>query len=766
MKNPLIPMGAVTGDLTTEQIRTMLRRYADKGITQFLMYPRDGCDVPYMSERWLEICGGIIRTADEYGMDIWLYDEFNWPSGTCRGAVMAENEEYFAHRAVVEDGKVVVRRTDRYADILNPDAVDCFIRLTHQVYFDRFGEYFGRVIKGIFTDEPAFSYYAAPNEYPWCKDLDKLYLAATGRDLFADMTAPTDEFRGSFYRVLANRFRESFADKIAGWCTDHGILLTGHLLAESVLSSSIRASGDTIRVLRGFNLPGMDEISTRTTVNTAEWLTFGAAQAAIRTGNNGGLVETFALGPTDLPPARVEQMLWLEAMFNLDHYVLAVAAADARGNVKKNGWYNPMNYTSPWFEGYPELGASASLAASYAQKTIRADMAVRVPYRRASETLANCVVSDRLTRLLRELVRAQVQWILLDEDEEAPAGLPVLTIDESEGWDEKAVAASLPARPVEVLDENGEKPDDLFLRLFTDGSAVVLDLRDSNETRPLKLMRDGSVTAIDLPGRGHYIAGSPAPKRPETLAELSPDFNLTLERPNVLRANIRSDKTDFTFTVSERLGGLRLLVRDYLFDGEVSLDGVVLTERFPTDALLPGLAELYHATAPFALLPGTHTVRVSQPAASEPFLPSVFLVGAFASDETDTLRALPKTVPTGRLDQIVLPEYAGKLTLETTLTLPDTPSKLALDSSELYTRVYVNGVSLGGQLSGFVWTLPEALAGQTVLLRIEQYTSIGPLFGRAADVIAEGDGEKWAKLDRWFPKIYQKCGVERFRFVK
>ena len=41
------------------------------------------------------------------------------------------------------------------ADILNPDAVNCFIHLVYQRYFDELGEHFGKTIKAIFTDEPS-----------------------------------------------------------------------------------------------------------------------------------------------------------------------------------------------------------------------------------------------------------------------------------------------------------------------------------------------------------------------------------------------------------------------------------------------------------------------------------------------------------------------------------------------------------------------------------------------------------------------------------
>ncbi|MBQ8509735.1 MAG: hypothetical protein IJ493_07505 [Clostridia bacterium] len=795
IRNPLIPMGAVTGDLTRQQIQTMLRRYADKGIQQFLMYPRDGCDVPYMSERWLEICGDIIETAASLDMDIWLYDEFNWPSGTCYGKVMEENHDYASTCVKIEDGRCVIAKTVRapgsipesYADILNPDAVDCFIRLTHEVYYQRFAPYFGTTIKGIFTDEPSINYFTyGGGKYPYFKDADRLYAAETGRDLFADMLEGSERFLCDYYDLLTRRFREVFVDRIAGWCSAHKILLTGHLLAEQDMCASVRANGDAIHVLRGFTLPAMDEISTCTSIDKAEWLTYGTLQAAIRKHSSGGhetscglcenakggLVETFALGPTDLPPARVEQMLWQEAMFNIDHYVLAVSAADARGNVKKNGWFNPMNYMNPWFEGYAELGETAIEAASLAHKTIAADVYVRYPATLTRKYLFDSekqsLTARRMYVLLQALTRAQYQWLLLDEDEESPAGIPVLEITDGEDFSAQTLVASLPPRKLSITETDGSRPNNLFLRQFTDGSAVILDLENSDTPRRL-IIRDGdSSTEILLPGRGHYVLGSAVPTAHETLCELSPTFRLTLDSPNTLRCNIRKDAASYTFRAAERLDGVRMLSRTYIPGGELSLDGIALAFNQPADALTPGLTELYASTSPFTLLPGEHTVTITKPAPSESFLPSCFICGSFADrieDGVDTLYTLPETVGVGRLNDGILPQYAGKITLETSLELPDVPSALELASSELYTRVYINGVSLGGQLGGFRWEIPARWLGAAVTLRIEQFTSIGPIFGRSGDVIAKSDGERWASLHDWFPGKYQKCGVESMKLT-
>ena len=126
--------------------------------TRSRVYPRDGCDVEYMSERWLEICGDIIEYAAMIDMDIWLYDEFNWPSGTCFGKVMENNPEYAAHHVMITDDGYEIRVSEmahgripeQYADILNPDTVDCFINLTHEKYYERFGKWFGDNNKGHF----------------------------------------------------------------------------------------------------------------------------------------------------------------------------------------------------------------------------------------------------------------------------------------------------------------------------------------------------------------------------------------------------------------------------------------------------------------------------------------------------------------------------------------------------------------------------------------------------------------------------------------
>ena len=52
-----------------------------------------------------------------------------------------------------------IRRNPDYTALMDPAAVDRFIELTHEQYYKRLKPYFGKLIKGIFTDEPEIGYW-------------------------------------------------------------------------------------------------------------------------------------------------------------------------------------------------------------------------------------------------------------------------------------------------------------------------------------------------------------------------------------------------------------------------------------------------------------------------------------------------------------------------------------------------------------------------------------------------------------------------------
>ncbi|HMF34373.1 MAG TPA: hypothetical protein VKK79_23320, partial [Candidatus Lokiarchaeia archaeon] len=70
-----------------EELDAQLADFADHGIGGGFMHARHGRLTPYMSEAWLRVTRECAQDANSRGMYAWLYDEDNWPSGTCGNAL-------------------------------------------------------------------------------------------------------------------------------------------------------------------------------------------------------------------------------------------------------------------------------------------------------------------------------------------------------------------------------------------------------------------------------------------------------------------------------------------------------------------------------------------------------------------------------------------------------------------------------------------------------------------------------------------------------
>jgi len=141
------------------------------------------------------------------------------------------------------------------ADILNPDAVACFIRLVYQRYHDEFGRHFGKTVRAIFTDEPALlAKRGERGMVPGTTGTLKHVNACLGYDFTEHLPSLwyADEpdaalHRRNYHRALQKRLEQTFYRQISAWCDLHGIALTGHPMGP----------GD-IGHLRHFHIPGQD----------------------------------------------------------------------------------------------------------------------------------------------------------------------------------------------------------------------------------------------------------------------------------------------------------------------------------------------------------------------------------------------------------------------------------------------------------------------------------------------------------------------------
>lgn len=782
---PLIPMGAITGKPDEQAVKETLEACKAVGIDQYLIYPRSGLELDYMGEEWLQMCEWFCKHARRLDMAIWLYDEYNWPSGSCKGRVPAENPAFESRQYAVyrkADGTFVwkVFHSPGWVDNYSFKAMERFIELTHKKYEQRLRPYLGSTVVGIFTDEPAHPVPGRPDGKPalvfrYFDGAEEEYQARTGRGLRADVQAyladnARDEVWAVYTGLLGERFRKAYFDPIRAWCDRVGLLATGHLIAENDTASSALYNGKPLHALKGLTLPGMDEIGTRYDPATIEWLTLALAQHAIGRRGNGGLAELFALGPSDMTHATQRQMIWLCALHKVNHYLLAIAPLDARGNVEKAGYFNPLTRTQPWFPAFRLLGDEARSAARYATKPVRCDIAIRYPQREAARLAAKRKPHPGLLAALRRFSAQQLTYDLYEEDEPCDKPLvfafdgPTLK-EENSGRSfpspDEAVAFAKAVCPPSVWVEtaDGKAVENLLLRHYQDGSAVVLGLTAKEHGR-LRLMRRGSESVpFELPARGvfRFEGRVSILEAPGAVRALPADtsFGIALSACNTRRLAFGTNGLA-RLQVVDPVEDAQIVLRHHPAPVAVTMDGKPVRVDQPCDTLRQGLNELYRQTAPFRLQAGEHVFAIAGGGSdTNYFLPVAWLTGNF-SVEGRAIKALSRTSGVGPLWRQGLAGFAGSVTYTAPVEVPRNsgPVRLRLNTGGLYTAVSLNGQTLGERAwAPFEWAVPAEFKGRKAGLEIKIWTSVAPLFGDWKHPEAAWNKKFWVPPPEPHPEI-------------
>ncbi|RPH98896.1 MAG: hypothetical protein EHM72_12420, partial [Calditrichaeota bacterium] len=92
-KTPPLEMGILpfwfwNGDLDKSELEWQMREYYAHGIRGLFIHGRFGLKIPYLSGEWFDRVKFVVEKAKEIGLDIWIYDEMNWPSGTAGKQVL------------------------------------------------------------------------------------------------------------------------------------------------------------------------------------------------------------------------------------------------------------------------------------------------------------------------------------------------------------------------------------------------------------------------------------------------------------------------------------------------------------------------------------------------------------------------------------------------------------------------------------------------------------------------------------------------------
>ena len=250
-----------------------------------------------------------------------------------------------------------------YVDVLNPDAIQRFIEVTHEAYLKEVGSEFGKTVPAIFTDEPHFVHMQNLGRasdrtdvvIPFTDDLPETY-CKTYRDdlldhlpeLFWDLPdKAVSVHRYRYHDHVCERFAEAFADQIGTWCADHNIAFTGHLALEHHLPEQTGVLGEAMRHYRSFHIPGIDMLCDGMELATAKQ----AQSAARQYGRPGVLSELYGVTNWSFDFAgHKRQGDWqtaLGVLFRVPHLSMVSMAGEA-----KRDYPASISYQSPWWEEY------------------------------------------------------------------------------------------------------------------------------------------------------------------------------------------------------------------------------------------------------------------------------------------------------------------------------------------------------------------------------------------------------------------------------
>ncbi len=422
------PFWAWNCKLTKEELLEQIDNFKKMGMGGFHMHVRTGMASPYLDDEFMGYIKLCIDEAKKKDMLAWLYDEDRWPSGsagglvsqnpefvmrnllfttrpyspdfkstkknvTGRGGTREENGYLVAvydvelnadgtlksYKRINENDEAAGRKwyayneaavatpwfnNAPYVDTLNKKAIDKFIETTHEKYYERFGEDFGKTVPAIFTDEPQFAVKGTLSFadevkdvfLPWTNEFPEKFEEFCGFDILDTLPEVFWELEGGkpsyarykFHDFVTELFVSSYCDNIGKWCDEHNIMISGHLMHEDTLGKQTEYIGEAMRGYRAFkNMPGMDLLCNRHEFNTAKQ----CASVMHQQGGEAVMSELYGVTGWDWDfRGHKLQGNW-QAALGVTVRVPHLTWMSMKGEAKRD-YPACIGYQSPWWEKY------------------------------------------------------------------------------------------------------------------------------------------------------------------------------------------------------------------------------------------------------------------------------------------------------------------------------------------------------------------------------------------------------------------------------
>jgi hypothetical protein len=150
----------------------------------------------------------------------------------------------------------------KIVDYYNAAATEVFLKSTHEIYYEKFGQYFGKTLTHSFMDEAGS--LSGVGVLPWSPIFESEFEKRRGYTIRPQLPALFFETPGhqavrfDYWSLSAELFREGFGEPMDRWCNQHGIKYSGHYVCETSLKEAIRQLGSTMPLYEFEGLVGVD----------------------------------------------------------------------------------------------------------------------------------------------------------------------------------------------------------------------------------------------------------------------------------------------------------------------------------------------------------------------------------------------------------------------------------------------------------------------------------------------------------------------------
>lgn len=447
-----IPFWSWNNELDEAQLVKQIEEMHAVGMGGFIMHARTGLKTEYLGEKWFACIEACLKKAKELGMNAWVYDENGWPSGFV-GGKMLEVEAYraqFLEYAVkdsfdetafgvykkVEKGYARIKSAEEglkeyhcvylctspaNTDILNPEVVDEFIRQTHEEYYKRFKDSFGKELVGFFTDEPQYYRWATP----YTRVAAPIYEKQFGGDIVDGLIYLFNqdeagyEFKARYYRILNELYTTNFYEKLYDWCEEHNCKLTGHSIQEDDLGGQMLGGAACMPSYEFEHIPGIDDLCRGC---TGEVASKQIGSVAGQLGFKQILTETYGCSGYDVTPQELKSIAeaqYFNGVNLMCHHLLPYSMAGQGKHdhppvfSSQNNWYEEFKTFNDHFTRLGYIVANTT--ENYDVAVLHPMRSVYLDYTRADVYGSIKELQMDFNALLADLRKNGVQYHLIDE---------------------------------------------------------------------------------------------------------------------------------------------------------------------------------------------------------------------------------------------------------------------------------------------------------------------------------------------------------------